>query len=173
MEKANFGKIKLGRLFVGVIICVLMITTSMATETTISVKMNKQVNPSINSLSYTFLFKEPSFSSIQAAGSDYTTIDMQGCLAIGKQAGDPVIPIRAITLLLPPKKAVASINVVGTPIPINPSGINLNEKPILPYQRPVPIGNNEQQEFIKNANIYSSSRHRPPRHAAVPHWLFF
>jgi len=161
VEKANFGKIKLGRLAVAVVICVLMITTSMATATTNSVKMNKQVNPIVNSLSYTFLFKEPSFSSVQTAGSGYTTINMQGSLAIGKQAGDPSMPVRTVTLLLPPKKSVTSINVVGTPVPINPSGINLKEKPILPYQKPIPIGSNEQQEFIKNTNIYSSSNLYP------------
>ena len=161
MKTINFGKIKLGRLVVGVIICVLMLTTSMATATINSVKISKQMNPNVNSLSYTFLFKEPSFSSMQAVGSDYTTIDMQGCLAIGKQAGDPSIPVRTITLLLPPKKAVTSINIVGTPVPINPSGINLKEKPILPYQKPIPIGSNEQQEFIKNTNIYSSNEPYP------------
>jgi len=131
------------------IICILVITTSMATATVNSVKMSKQMNTNVNSLSYTFLFKEPGFSSIQAAGSDYTKIDMQGCLAIGKQAGDPSMPVRIVTLLLPPKKVVTSIDVVGTPVPINSSGINLKEKPILPYQKPIPIGSIEQQEFTR------------------------
>jgi hypothetical protein len=160
MEKTYFGKIKLGKLVVGVIICVLMITTSMATAM-ISLKTDRQTNPIANDLSYTFLFKEPSFNSIKAAGSDYTTINMPGCLDVGKQGGDPLIPAKIITLLLPPKKEVVSINVVGTPVPINPSGIDLKEKPILPYQKPIPIGSNEQQEFIKNINIYSSNEPYP------------
>jgi hypothetical protein len=161
VEKTNFRKIKLGRLAVAVAICFLMITTAVATTMAISIKSGRQIDLNGNSLSYTFLFKEPSFNLINAAGSDYTTIDMQGCLAIGKQAGDPSIPVRMITLLLPPKKAVASLNVVVTPVSINPSGINLKEKPILPYQKPIPIGSNEQQEFIKNTNIYSSSEPYP------------
>ena len=157
MKEMNFGKINLGRLAIAVVICILMLTTSMVTATTNSIKISKQMNSNANSLSYTFLFKEPSFTSVLADGSYYTTIDMSGCLTVGKQVGDPLLPVKTITLLLPPKKAVISINVVGTPVSINPSGINLKEKPILPYQRPVPVGSNDPQEFIKNIDTYSSS----------------
>ncbi|MCX6667843.1 MAG: hypothetical protein NTV74_06390 [Euryarchaeota archaeon] len=159
MEKTNFGKIKLGRLAIAVAICVLMVTTSMATAM-ISLRTDRQTNPIVNNLSYTFLFKEPSFKSIQASGSGYTEISMQGCMAIGKQAGEPLVPVKLITLLLPPKKAVASINVVGTPIEIE-SNINFLEKPVFPYQKPVPIGSNEPQEFIINKDVYSSAASYP------------
>ena len=155
MEKTNFGKIKLGRLAIAVAICVFMLTTSVAAVMGTSIKNDSQMNTNVNNLSYTFLFKEPSFKSIQASSSEYTTISMDGCMAIGKQAGEPLVPVKLITLLLPPKKAVASITVVGTPIAIE-SNMNLLEKPVFPYQKSVPIGSNEPQEFVINSDIYSS-----------------
>jgi hypothetical protein len=132
-----------------------MLTTSVATTMGNFINLNEQMNTSTNSLSYTFLFQEPNFKSIQVSSSGYTTISMDGCMAIGNQAGDPLLPVKLVSLLLPPKKAVSSINVVGTPVEIE-SNVNLLEKPIFPYQRSVPIGSNEPQEFEINSNIYSS-----------------
>jgi len=160
MEKMNFRKFKLGRSSIGVIICVLMLTTSVSATMGNFINLNEQMNTSTNSLRYTLLFQEPNFKSIQLRSSEYTTISIDGCMAIGKQVGDPLLPVKLVSLLLPPKKAVSSINVVGTPVLIE-SNVNLLEKPIFPYQRSVPIGSNEPQEFEINSNIYSSDSEFP------------
>jgi hypothetical protein len=169
MKNMNYKKIFLGRRIVGVVICVLLVATSMTAITATSnlkgdikqrLNLNKQVI-SPDSLSYSFYFKEPSFESIQAGGSEYTKINMPGCLAIGQQAGEPNMPLKIVKLLLPPKKAVSSIDVVGTPVSIDLSGIDLTKKPVFPYQKPVPIGNDKPQEFIINKNVYSSATPYP------------
>jgi hypothetical protein len=157
MKKTNFRKLRLGRLTIGVFICILMLTTSVAT--TLGNFINSDENNS-NSLSYTFLFKEPVFKSIHQDSSEYTLIDIQGCMAVSSQAGEPQIPIKTITLLLPPKKTVSSINVVGNPVQIQPP-INLIEKPVFPYQNSVPFGIDITHEFQINSNIYSSNNPYP------------
>jgi len=158
LKKTNFRKLNLGRSTVGVVICILMLSTSVATTMGNFVNTDEQMNT--NSLSYTFLFKEPVFKSIQQDNSEYTLIDVQGCLAVGKQAGEPQIPIKVISLLLPPKKTIGSINVEGTPVQIQ-TPVNLLEKPIFPYQNSVPFGYEATQEFEINSNIYSSDEPFP------------
>ncbi len=160
MEKMNFRKFKVGRSVVGVIICVLMLTTSVATTMGNFIRKDNNLNINADSLSYTFLFKEPEFKSIQVINFDYTLINIQGCLAVGKQAGEPQIPIKAVSLLLPPKKAVSSIDVIGTPVQIQ-SPIDLTEKPIFPYQNPVPFGNDLPEELEINSDLYSSNSPYP------------
>ena len=156
VEKTNFGKIKLGRLVIGVMICVLMITTSMATAM-ISLKTDRQTNPIANNLSYTFLFKEPSFKSITADNSEYTFIEIPGSTTMAKTSGQPALPVHFATILLPPETEVAGIDVVGIQGTIDTSNIDLNQKPVLPYQHSVPIGSNEPQEFEIDTSIYSSN----------------
>jgi hypothetical protein len=158
MENINFGKIKLGRLAIGVMICVFMITTSLATTMGNSIKTKNQMNLNVSdSLSYTFLFKEPSFQSLNVDGSKYTKINMPGCLAIGKQAGDPDIPVKFIQLLLPPMMTVDSIEVTGTPVEVNLKGVDLTTTPIFPYQNEVPLNNPLPQTLEINDAIYTSS----------------
>ena len=129
-----------GRLIFVFIICVTMIIDSTITAVTISDALGNQRVSVPYVLSYTIHLKEPTFGSTQLASSEYTTVYMEGCLNIGEQAGDPLVPVKTVTLLLPPKKAMTSINVVGTPVSINPCDIDLKEKPILPYQKSIPIG---------------------------------
>jgi hypothetical protein len=160
LKKTNFKNLKLGKLAIGVIICILMLTTSVATTMGNFINTNEQRSANLNSLSYTFLFKEPVFKSMQLDSSEYTLIDIQGCMAAGTQAGEPQIPKKFISLLLPPKKTVSSINVVGEPVQIL-APIDLIEKPIFPYQNPVPFGYEATQEFVINSNIYSSSNPYP------------
>ncbi|MGF3555051.1 MAG: C25 family peptidase propeptide domain-containing protein, partial [Thermoplasmatota archaeon] len=157
LEKNNFKKLKSTRTAIGVIICIFLLLTSVATTMGNFIESNS--NNKTTSISYRFLFKEPSFKSIQPIQSnnnEFTLIDIPGCLSVGMQAGEPQIPIKIITLLLPPKKTISSINVIGTPVEIQ-SPINLLEKPVFPYQNPVPIGSDLPQEFHINTNIYSSS----------------
>ena len=160
LKKTNFKKLNLGRSSIGVTICILMLITSVATTMGTFINTNEQININPNSLDYTFLFKEPTFKSIQPNNYEYTLVDIDGCLSVGKQAGEPQIPIKMISLLLPPKKTVSSINVIGTPIEIE-SSINFLEKPIFPYQNSVPFGQEVTQEIEVNSNIYSSDNPYP------------
>ena len=95
MKNKSVKKITVGRLGVVFGICIAMVMSSAVTTLGDSQTQNNQT---IDQLSYSFAFKEPSMQSIQAFGSDYTTITMPGCLAIGKQAGDPAMPVKMIKL---------------------------------------------------------------------------
>src|SRR4030042_503502 len=54
LEKTNFRKLNLGRSTIGVIICILMLTTSVAPTLGNFVNTDEQTNT--NSLNYSFLF---------------------------------------------------------------------------------------------------------------------
>ena len=81
---------------------------------------------------------------------------MPGCLAMGKQAGDPAMPVKMIQLLLPPNKTVSRINVIGTPVTVKLGTIDLKEKPIFPQQQSIPIGSDQVPDFTINSNLYST-----------------
>jgi len=65
------------------------------------------------SLSYTFSFIEPSLHEAVLYSDFYTTVNIPGCMAIGKKAGEPALPVKFVKLVLPPKTKVKDINVVG------------------------------------------------------------
>ncbi|MBE3141961.1 MAG: hypothetical protein IMZ53_15400, partial [Thermoplasmata archaeon] len=135
---------------------VLMLTTSIATAIGNPLNFEKQTISNKNQLTYTWSFIEPSFQTITADGSEYTTINMPGCIGRGMQAGEPQMPMKMIQLVLPPKTTVASVTVEGTAVEIS-QAVDLVAKPVLPYQKSVPFGNNEPQEFVLNSDIYSSN----------------
>jgi len=159
MKKGNSKNIFLGRAKIGVVLCALLLATSFATAlgTTQIKTLVGTKNNTINSLSYSFLFNEPTFNLRTADNTDYTLIEMPGCITMAKTSGEPALPVHFATILLPPKTEVTSIDVVGTQEYVDTSGINLNEKPVLPYQHSVPFGCTEPQEFEKDLSIYSSN----------------
>jgi len=156
VKKTSFGKIKLGRLAVAVTLCVLMLSTAVATTIGISIKTASKINLNEDSLSYTFLFKEPNFKSVTADGSDYTFVEIPGSMTMAKTGGQPALPVHFATILLPPKTEITSIDFVGIQGTIDTSNVDLNQKPVFPYQHSVPIGSNEPQEFEIDESIYSS-----------------
>ncbi|DAC72530.1 MAG TPA: hypothetical protein DSN98_04635, partial [Thermoplasmata archaeon] len=156
MKGKRTHKLMAGRFVVGVAICVIMLTTSIATAVVNPLNFEKQTISNKNQLTYTWSFLEPSFQSITADGSDYTTINMPGCIASGIEAGAPQLPMKMIQLLLPPKTTVSSMTISGAPIVIS-QAVDLIAKPVLPYQKSVPFGSNEPQEFVLNSDIYSSN----------------
>ena len=156
MKNESKKKRTVGRVGVVFAICLAMVMTSAVTTIGTSMKLNQTIFS--NRLSYSFEFKEP---SVQLKDSDYTTITLPGCLAMGKQAGDPAMPVKIIQLLLPPKKTVSHINVIGTPVEVQLSNIDLREKPIFPQQQSVPIGSDQAQQFTINSNVYSSDVNYP------------
>jgi hypothetical protein len=121
--------------------------------TAISINLPNTTN-SNEFLSYTFLFVKPESQTIFENNHDYTLIDMEGCYALGKNSGEPMMPIKPVSLLLPPMKAVNNIQVTGIPVEFQVN--NLVDKPIFPYQDPVPFGE-LPGDFMVNNNIYSSN----------------
>jgi hypothetical protein len=152
MKGNNYKKGIVGRSAIGAVFCTLILLASMTTAINLSKTYN---NEEIENLSYTFLFKEPKTQLTFANSHDYTLIEMEGCIGIGKNAGEPMLPIKSVSLLLPPMKDVANIQVTGTPIEIDSV-----EKPVIPYQNPVPFGHT-QSEFVISDSAYSADINYP------------
>ncbi|GAI11767.1 unnamed protein product, partial [marine sediment metagenome] len=123
-----------------------METSSLATVTL----SDGGASSNTDTLRYTFAFVHPTLGTVHTDNSSYTTLDMPGCISIGRDAGEPMTPIKPAKLLLPPMTTVIGINVVG--IPVELASI---ETPVYPYQNPVPIGF-ELEEFQFNTELYAS-----------------
>ena len=135
---------------IGVVICILLVVTSMS----VALDATSRSDLKDNRLSYSFAFIEPGLQMTTVDTADYALLQMPGCTSIGKQAGDPMIPVKSVKLLLPAMTIVTSVNVIGTPIEIE-LNVDLKEKPVFPYQRPVPFGF-EPEDFKFNTALYAS-----------------
>lgn len=135
--------------------------TSAITAVGISLKSNNQTIYPANLMTYSFEFKAPNLQATSRNGVSYTTLSMAGCLAVGQQPGDPAMPVSAVQLMLPPKKTVYNVNVIGTPVTVKLSGTDLTTQPIVPDQKPIPIGSDQPQQFIINSDVYSSDANYP------------
>ena len=151
MKNKFYNKIIIGNSAIGAIFCVLILLASMAAALNINQTTNS--TNTNNVLNYTFLFKQPKSQTIFENNHDYTLLEIEGCLAIGKNAGEPMMPIKPVSLLLPPMKTVNNIQVTGTPVEFQVN--NLVDKPVFPYQNPVPFGETPG-DFIVNNNVYST-----------------
>ena len=112
----NTKKGIIGKRHITVILCILLVMTALTTATAISLRDGNKVGfqTNIDHLSYTFSFKEPTIQLTTFSNSLYSKIQMAGCLGLGKQAGDPTMPVKFIQLLLPSGTTVDSIDVTGT-----------------------------------------------------------
>jgi len=142
---ARFKKHIIGKC-IGVAVCILLVATSL----TVALDATNEPNSKDNRLSYSFTFIEPGLQMATVDATDYTRLQMPGCMAIGKQSGDPMLPVKSVKMLLPAMTTVTSINVVGNPVELTSI-----ETPVYPYQNPVPIGF-EQDEFQFNTALYAS-----------------
>jgi hypothetical protein len=161
MKNEIKDKRKIGKISVAIAICLAMLFTSAATPISTAFKLDSQTFSTMNQLSYSFSFKQPNLQIVRADSADFTTISMPGCLSIGRQTGDPSMPVKTVSLLLPPNKTVSRILVLGTPIPVSLSSIDLTAKPILPYQHSIPIGSTQPPVFTMNSDTYSSAAWYP------------
>jgi len=157
MKDGTRNKRTLGRLSVVFAVCVGMLMASAVTTVGTSPQLDNQTLVPLNEMKYSFEFNEPSAQTMHSNGATFTTVSISGCLSIGKQAGEPTMPVKPITLLLPPMKTVSQITVSGTPVTVIPSNIDLTEQPIFPYQPSVPLGSDQQPEFTMNTDVYSSA----------------
>ena len=152
MKRAIFKNKKLGRGAIGAFFCVCLMLASMATAVDLSEKTISEVN----GLSYTFLFEEPNLQVTQENGQDFSLVGMDGCLPMGKNSGTPMLPVKPISLLLPPLKTVANVQILGTPTVIDTQGFDLSQKIVYPYQDPVPFGNTPS-DFVIDEITYSTN----------------
>ena len=57
-----------------------------------------RLNANYETFSYSFSFPEPSFNEKILNNKTYTTLDMSGCMSIGRKAGKPVLPVKYVKL---------------------------------------------------------------------------
>jgi len=151
MSRHYFKKGIVGKSAVGAIFCSLILLASM----TAAIDLSTGTTEEIYDLSYTYLFKEPNLKPTIANNQEYTLLEMDGCIGIGEEAGEPTMLIKPVSLLLPPKKDVENIFIVGNSIEIDSV-----DTPVLPYQNPVPIGL-EPDDFVTESDTYSVDNYYP------------
>jgi len=140
-------------------VCFLVTTTAISSITASSFE-TKTVTK--DSLSYTFTFAEPKFQKKTVGSSGYIDINLPGCMSMGREAGQPAMPVKFIKLLLPPKTTVKNVDVVGASFELDLENIDLKKSPIFPYQYPVPFGS-EPEEFVVDNAFYSSEMVYPTK----------
>jgi hypothetical protein len=143
------------------LILVLLLIPSSYSCMTNAMKMDTSKNLTTTNLTYTFVFTQPTFDSIQAGGIRYTKVDIQDCIALGSQVGNPTLPVKFERLMLPPKTIVDSITVTGTPVAIQLAKVDLVANPIVPYQNEIPLNNAIPQQFTVNNDLYANSNPYP------------
>lgn len=148
----------IGRFSAAFAICMIMVLASAITAVGVSLKQNNLGTS--NFMSYSFDFTTPGLGTIHQNEASYTSLSMAGCISVGKQAGDPAMPVKVVQLMLPPKKAVNSITVIGTPVSVPLSGADLTSQPIVPEQKPVPLGD-QPTEWAFNTDIYTTNANVP------------
>ena len=160
MKYTNFIKEKKKWRTFGVMLCMISMIivplTSSVADNTIYQQDDKVYN-GLTSLTYNFGFLEPEVHSTEINDAFYTAIEMNGCLAMGKHSGAPMMPVKSVQLLLPPLKTVSQVMVSGDPVEVELGTTNLQEKPVVPHQNYVPIGHTEQPDFKIDDEIYSSN----------------
>ena len=109
MKRTKTHVLYRGRFVVGVAICLLLLTTSIATAF-VHPFTNGQTLTSKTQLSYSWAFPAPSFQSISADDSTYTMVNIPGCISGGMEVGAPQLPMEMIQLLLPPKTTVSGLH---------------------------------------------------------------
>jgi len=130
-----------------VVICILLVAASLSVVFNVA---GKATGNTSSCLSYSFAFNGPGVQVVQADGSEYSSIRVSGCMAVGKEAGAPMLPVKSVILLLPAMTAVTGVTVTGDAVEL--ASI---EDPVYPYQNPVPIGF-EPEAFEINTALYAS-----------------
>jgi hypothetical protein len=157
MKNGIKKKRTIGRFCVVLAICMTMVMTSAITAVGTSLKLSNQTIFPLNRMSYSYDFEAPTIQTVDKQAGTFASISVPGCLDIGRQAGDPTMPVKIVQLLIPPEKTVSSFSVIGTPVSVKLSGIDLREKPVFPQQPSVPIGDDQQPPFTMNSDVYTTN----------------
>ena len=150
MQDNSINKKFLGRGAIGAVFCISIMLASIVTAVDVS-NNNLKLNIEDDSLSYSFLFKTPTVKITNENNQDFTLVELDGSLAMGKSAGKPMLPVKPISLVLPPMKTVSSVKVIGTPVVFD----NV-DKIVMPYQNPVPFGE-LPGDFVIDESMYSTN----------------
>lgn len=138
-------------------ICIILIISTISASSATLVETNNLTKEGFN---YIFSFEEPTLQIKTIENSCYTNINIPGCIAMGREVGEPMMPTKFIQLLLPPQKTIANINVAGESVEIDLDGIDLKHSPVIPYQSPIPFGS-KPEEFVINNDFYTSKSIHP------------
>jgi len=145
-----------GRYVQNVLIAFLLISTAF-------MSMFAVAEPSDASLKYTFEFTEPNLKDMKLSDTSFTSLSIPGCISIGKGIGMPNLPVRFAQILIPFGMDVKEITVSGNPTIINDEakGVDLTASPIIPYQKPVTIGEPLSGDIDKDDSVYSTDSFFP------------
>jgi len=119
-------------------------------------------NDTSTELKYSFEFKNPSVRKFQLFDDAFTSLNLNGCMNIGREIGYPTVPVKFVQLVLPPGTEVSSLDVNGEPILLNTEKHDLKNNPLLPYQKPIPIGSTPSDTYDFDKDIYESNELFPP-----------
>ncbi|PNX53695.1 MAG: hypothetical protein BV458_03065 [Thermoplasmata archaeon M9B2D] len=161
----------IGKGYISIFLCIVVITSAVTTATTLQVRNGETIGFQTHRecLSYSFSFTQPTISLKTESDSLYSKIQMSGCMNLGKQAGDPTIPVKFIQLLLPASTTVGSVEVTGSTVEFNLEGIDLTQQPIYPYQNEVPVNSDVPGEFLLNDELYASNQLYPAKNHGEYH----
>ncbi len=67
------------------------------------------------------------YSTYEVNNNYYTSVGLEGCLGLGKNSGWPTLPIKPISILLPPMKTVSNVQVIGESSVLDLNNFNLIE----------------------------------------------
>jgi len=107
-------------------------------------------------LKYTFEFASPDVKESSLRSTYFTSLSMSGCMNSGRDIGGPNIPVKFIKLLIPAGYNVSHVDVTGNPIQVDTKDVNLQEKPIIPHQKPLPIGYATEDDIDYDEAIYNT-----------------
>ncbi len=110
-------------------------------------------------LEFEFNFKSPHFTMESLNGKEFTKITMQDVANYGVKAGHPFLQTRPVNILLPYNTEIDNIIVQAESVKINleEKGLDLIEKPMVPYQKSIPISENSSDGFAFDQDVYNST----------------
>jgi parallel beta-helix repeat protein len=146
------------RIFSSILVFILVVASFTCFKT--QAETSSQSVDTLSSLEFTFSFLKPDVHEIVVHDTHYSTITIPGCMSSGKNPGEPALPVKCITLLLPAATKVKNIRVFGESQEIK-TPINLVDTPVIPYQNPVSIGSEPPSQLTFDRTLYTSQEKYP------------
>ena len=160
MKKSQVYKFgKLGKCDMVVMLCatVLLITPVISAVNTYEKNIcndNKLIIQ--DKLSYEFSFLKPTIVSKNIEDSYYDFVSLDGCIELGSNIGDPILPVKFVKILIPAGKTVSNVEVIGSAV-----DVKYIQNKVFPNQGEIPIGSSDKPDFEINTQIYSSDAAYP------------
>ena len=153
MGKNRLRKIKSIRVVYTYTLVILLILPSFAFTFEFIIKSDGK--ESKLNLNYTLCFEKPVLKELTLNGRTFSQIHIPNCLSYAA-LGDPALPTFPVKILLPQGKTVSKVDASYCKmIELN---YNLSEKPIIPQQKPISLGADEDNvSFQMNKDVYNST----------------